>query len=314
MRHATLILAGLLATASAALAQTALRANDWLNVRTGPGIAYSAIGQIPAGSVYCGLAKSGTWWKIQYDNGTGWVHGGYCSILAGQTGVRVSTSVLNVRGGPGTAYPVLGTVQNGQIFASVLQSGSWYKVNWSGRTGWISGLYLTRVALAGPTAPPQFVLNVPILSQLPELPTGCEITAVTMMLVYKGANVTKTGLADEMPRSSDPNLGYVGNPYTRSGWTIYPPALMDLVKKYAGTAVNLTGTTVATIEAQIQKNKPVVVWVPMHGFTVHALTVTGFDQINLFYNDPWTGQKNAMILKTSFDVLWKAQSRRAISY
>src|SRR5690606_26676624 len=37
-------------------------------------------------------------------------------------------------------------------------------------------------------------LNVPIISQLPELPTGCEITAVTMMLQYLGLDVDKITL------------------------------------------------------------------------------------------------------------------------
>ncbi len=45
----------------------------------------------------------------------------------------------------------------------------------------------------------------PLIGQRPELPTGCEITATTMMLQFAGANVTKLSLAKEMPRSSDPN-------------------------------------------------------------------------------------------------------------
>lgn len=304
-----------LAFAAAPLAaQTAFRADVNLNVRTGPGVGYSIIGQLPAGSVTCALEKSSAWWKIQYDSRTGWVNGGYGTVLAGQVGVKIATSLLNVRGGPGTGYSILGLVYSGQVFRRITASNGWYQVNWNGRTGWLSGLYLTRVWLAGPAVPTQIILNVPVISQLPELPTGCEITAVTMMLRYKGAAVTKTALADEMPRSTNPAYGYVGNPYSKSGWTIYPTALMDLVKKYAGTSINLTGSPVSTLEKQIQCNIPVVVWVVMHGFSVHAITVTGYDPDSLYYNDPWTGQKNAKMLKTAFDILWVKQSRRAISY
>lgn len=159
-------------------------------------------------------------------------------------------------------------------------------------------------------------LNVPIINQRPELPTGCEITAVTMMLQYKGAKVNKVSLAKEMPRhSSNPNYGYVGNPFTKRGWTIYPPALMKLVKKHAGSSVNLTGKSNATVEKQLLKNKPIVVLVsPMHGFSVHALVLTGYDQSNYYFNDCWTGKKNVKISKKEFNRIWRNQSKRAISY
>ncbi|GHH97436.1 C39 family peptidase [Neobacillus kokaensis] len=159
-------------------------------------------------------------------------------------------------------------------------------------------------------------LNVPLINQRPELPTGCEITAVTMMLQYKGARVNKVSLAKEMPRhSSNPNYGYVGNPFTKQGWTIYPPALMKLVKKHAGSSVNLTGKSNAAIEKQLRNGKPIVVLVsPMHGFSVHALVLTGLDQSNYYYNDCWTGEKNAKISKKVFNRIWGNQSRRAISY
>lgn len=158
-------------------------------------------------------------------------------------------------------------------------------------------------------------LNVPIISQRPQLPTGCEITAVTMMLKYKGAKVDKVTLAKKMPRSSNPNKGYVGNPFTRHGWTIYPPALMKLVKKYAGSSVNLTGKSNATIEKQLRSNKPIVVWVsPMHGFNVHALVLTGYDQKYYYFNDCWTGEKNVKISKKEFNGMWGNKAKRAISY
>ncbi|WP_082193077.1 serine hydrolase [Bacillus rubiinfantis] len=159
-------------------------------------------------------------------------------------------------------------------------------------------------------------LNVPIISQRPELPTGCEITAVTMMLQYKGVKVNKVTLAKKMPRHpSNPNKGYVGNPFTKRGWTIYPPALMGLVKKYAGSSVNLTGKSNAVIERQLVNNKPVVVLVsPMHGFTVHALTLTGYDQSNYYFNDCWTGKKQVKMSKKQFNRIWANQKKRAISY
>ncbi len=139
---------------------------------------------------------------------------------------------------------------------------------------------------------------------------------MTMMLQYKGAKVDKIALANEMPKHSwDPNYGYVGNPFTKKGWTVYPPALMKLVNKHAGSAQNLTGVTNLKLESELANNKPVVVWVsPMHGFTVHAIALTGFDQNNYYFNDPWTNKKDVRMSKGEFIKLWGNQSKRAITY
>jgi len=159
-------------------------------------------------------------------------------------------------------------------------------------------------------------LNVPLISQMPEMPTGCEITAATMMLRYKGIHIDKVILANEMPRHKEnPDLGYVGDPFTPNGWTVYPPALLELIKKYAGSSVNLTGISNQGLEEYISNEKPVVVWVsPIHGFTVHALTLTGYDEENYYYNDCWTNEKDVKINKTEFNMLWENQQKRAISY
>ncbi|WP_156288918.1 C39 family peptidase [Oceanobacillus salinisoli] len=160
------------------------------------------------------------------------------------------------------------------------------------------------------------LLNVPIISQQPELPTGCEITAVTMMLQYKGVDLDKLTLAKEMPRHpEDPNLGYVGDPFTPEGWTVYPPALINLIEKYAGSAIDLTDTSNDKLEEYLSNDKPVVVLVAsMHGFTVHALTLTGFDEDHYYYNDPWTAEKDVKITKEIFHKIWEGQNKRAVSF
>lgn len=105
-------------------------------------------------------------------------------------------------------------------------------------------------------------LDVPLIAQRPELPTGCEITAVTMLLQYTGIQVDKVHLAKEMPYAdSDCNQGFVGDPFTENGNSIYPPALIDLITKYTGHASDLTGADLPTLKAQIDQGRPVVVWV-----------------------------------------------------
>lgn len=158
-----------------------------------------------------------------------------------------------------------------------------------------------------------WIANVPLIAQRPELPNGCEITAVTMMLQYAGAKVDKMEMAREMPRSSNPNYGYIGQPWDQTGITIFPPALMNLVEQYAGSAKNLTGQGFDAIKYQINIGHPVVTWNTLYGFPYHALVVTGYDKNYVYYNDCWTDQTLQMGIN-QFINNWNTQNRRAISY
>ncbi|MFJ8262898.1 C39 family peptidase [Rummeliibacillus sp. NPDC094406] len=184
----------------------------------------------------------------------------------------------------------------------------WFRISYKGKyLGWIEGNGLSSNYKK---------LNVKVINQRPELPTGCEITAVTMMLQYAGTKVNKIQLAEEMPRTAtlDGNLGFVGNPYKTTGWWIFPPALMNLVKKHAGTSINMTGVSFTSIKKQINRNHPVVVWVAgVDGFINHALTITGYSSTRAYYNDPWTGKKSSMSIK-ALEQHRKDDKYRTISY
>lgn len=184
----------------------------------------------------------------------------------------------------------------------------WYQI---GSDTWVPQDYV--VINNGNYENAAWISGVPLIAQRPELPNGCEITAVTMMLQYAGANVDKMQMAREMPRSSDPNYGYIGQPWDGTGITIFPPALMRLVEKYAGTAKNLTGQNFDAIKYQINIGHPVVTWNTLYGFPYHALVVTGYDSNKVYYNDCWTGQTLQMGI-TQFINNWNTQNRRAISY
>lgn len=142
-------------------------------------------------------------------------------------------------------------------------------------------------------------LNVPLIAQRPELPTGCEIVATTMMLNFAGSKVTKMQLAKQVPRSRNPNKGFVGSPYSPTGWYVYPRGLMKVVKRQVGSAKNMTGATTAAIKQQITNQRPVVVWLNnVDGFVNHAITISGFSKTRFYYNDPWTKKKTSMKIST----------------
>lgn len=74
--------------------------------------------------------------------------------------------------------------------------------------------------------------NFPIIGQMPELPTGCEITALTMALQYYGYDADKVTMASEyLPTAgtgnyygddgrlygNDLNQYFIGDPFTEGG-------------------------------------------------------------------------------------------------
>ena len=160
-------------------------------------------------------------------------------------------------------------------------------------------------------------LEVPLIAQRPELPTGCEITAVTMMLNSAGFNTDKVDLAHRMPYDKkDRDKGFIGDPFTDDGDSIYPPALVPLVTEIAGSATDLTGATLPELLAYLADTRhAIVVWVgEFDGFHTHALTITGFDDDNqiIYFNDCWTDKADHLSY-ADFETIWARHDHRALS-
>lgn len=152
--------------------------------------------------------------------------------------------------------------------------------------------------------------------QRPELPTGCEITSWTMMADYAGITISKTEAADKMPKSSDPNQGFVGSPYSSEGGSlvVFPGGLEDMTREYFGSYVNMTGCSYEQIEDKLRDKRLVVVWVTrLDGFGSHTIALTGYDRESLYYNDPWTGEEEK-IDREYFETIWAENEHMAMSY
>lgn len=155
-----------------------------------------------------------------------------------------------------------------------------------------------------------------VICQRPELPTGCEITSWTMMAAYAGIRINKIQAANIMPRSSDPNQGFVGSPYSSSGGSlvVYPGGLKGITKKYFGSYVDMTGCSLAKLQQKLWSKHLVMIWVTrLDGFGSHTVALTGYDQNSFFYNDPWTGAEGR-ISNTELSVIWAENAYRAMSY
>ena len=77
------------------------------------------------------------------------------------------------------------------------------------------------------TMPLTYQLDVPIISQYPELPTGCEITSLTILLNYLGYNIDKTTLAKNYlnytySTSITFSDAFIGSPFNNDGYGCFP--------------------------------------------------------------------------------------------
>ncbi len=128
---------------------TAEITDSGVNVRSGPGTSYNVVGRADRGNKFTLLDKSGDWYKIAINGGSGWVHGQYVKALAGDpagetTGFTgwavINGSGVNIRNGPGTGYQVVTRANRGDRYLLADSSADWYKIVLDdGKPGWVAG-------------------------------------------------------------------------------------------------------------------------------------------------------------------------------
>jgi uncharacterized protein YgiM (DUF1202 family) len=73
------------------------------------------------------------------------------SAAGTETGKIVNCeSFINVRSGPGSSYAKLGTAAKGSVYTVTGRSGSWYQIDYNGRTGYVYSGY---ISITSQTAP-----------------------------------------------------------------------------------------------------------------------------------------------------------------
>jgi uncharacterized protein YvpB len=172
-------------------------------------------------------------------------------------------------------------------------------------------------------------LSVSWINQTTSLPTGCEITAATMMLDYYGFNARNTELnaylaqsgashsyiVDGVDYGTDPNVCFVGSTYSDYGWFCYTQPIVNALDGYLETqgsslrAVDMTGSSIEEVYAQVAAGNPVTVWatIGMEERTVtdswytadgelisaatndHAVTLLGYTAKTVTVADPIAG-------------------------
>lgn len=195
------------------------------------------------------------------------------------------------------------------------------------------------------------LLDVKLISQYPELPRGCEVTSLSMLLNGQDINVDKMVLAKEVNKSNDkyidvdgsqiignPNEGFVGNMYYlgKYGYGVYHRPINELFKKYSGdNTIDLSGYKFEDLLIFINEGSPI--WVIINttfekldkkNYKIiningedtivtpkeHSVIITGYDEKNIYINDPLKKQKNIKVNKNDFKEAWEQMGSQAITY
>ncbi len=127
-----------------------------LNIRSGPGMEYPAIGFAPRGEWVEVISSTGTWYqgRVMSTGITGYMHGNYLSFSGGGGGGGtpgnqavvnnpVASQFLNLRQYPSYSAPVLGIYYNGAVATVISSSDGWYYVEIGGQRGYFRGEFLS---------------------------------------------------------------------------------------------------------------------------------------------------------------------------
>ncbi len=119
--------------------------------------------------------------------------------------------------------------------------------------------------------PESAYVDVEPILQLPELPTGCEITSLTMVLNFLGYDVDKCTMADEYLIRADAYTAtfgeaFIGSPYDANAWGCYAPVIVETAENFLrdmGSSLhvyNLTGSILEEVLWEVAEGRPVIIW------------------------------------------------------
>lgn len=126
-----------------------------VNFRTEATTSSESMGKLNDGTRVAILDEIDGWYKVAYDGKTGYMSSDYVvsqpimNIECG--GAKVTTSVLNVRSGPGTENSIVTKLYEGNVAKIIGINNAWFKVQYGSQTGYISPDYVEIVKYSGST-------------------------------------------------------------------------------------------------------------------------------------------------------------------
>lgn len=162
-----------------------------LNMRTGASTKHKIVISIPKGKKVTYVSKSGSWFKVKYGNKTGFANSNYLKQVSGSTKTTVAnettpkaavkkpatskqyqtTTTLNMRTGASTKHKVVLAIPKGKKVTYVSKSGSWFKVKYGNKTGFINSKYLQEPSKVTAPSKPIYVKGILMASKKHPLPS-----------------------------------------------------------------------------------------------------------------------------------------------
>jgi hypothetical protein len=121
--------------------------------------------------------------------------------------LTVKTAVLNLRSGPGTAYPVIGRVREGETYRikGKNERGDWWQIAVKDQDGWVSG---DLVSVAGPLQGVAVVQVAPPPTAAPQMAAAASFTGARPPFGY-GIQVTSWDTAGSISAIRDLGFNWV---------------------------------------------------------------------------------------------------------
>ncbi|WP_346885033.1 SH3 domain-containing protein [Clostridium sp. UBA4395] len=121
---------------------------DVLNIRSNHNTSSNIIGKINYNTKVSILEIANGWYKIKYNNTTGWISGEYVkldsnsnTVQASKTGI-VTATALNVRSAGNTSSRIIGSLSKNAKVQIISTSNSWHKIKYNNTTGFVSAEYI----------------------------------------------------------------------------------------------------------------------------------------------------------------------------
>lgn len=186
-------------------------------------------------------------------------------------------------------------------------------------------------------------LNVPLENQMPDLPNGCEVTSLSMLMNYYGIKVSKNELAETIQHvdsftdggkyRGNPHQGFVGHmTIANAGWCVYNEPLYNVARKYTSHIENITGSDFLSLLKLVSTGHPVMIittttfnkvnnmqtWDTNTGkvnvtSSSHACVITGYSKPKkvVYVNNPY-GYKNQPVNWKNLQASYNQQGRQAL--
>lgn len=203
-------------------------------------------------------------------------------------------------------------------------------------------IFLTGILLGMPgagraTELPEKAYVEGITGHRQSFPLSCEARSAVDVANYWGVDVTEKKFLKHLPRSENPDKGFVGSP---SGvWGNIPPAsygvhaapIAETLVQFGLDARAHVGLSLDDVRREIAAGRPVIVWVigqmdrgtPVQyrardgssvrvAYFEHTMILIGYDSNRVYVLDAYTGREQSYPLKT-FTASWKVLDHMAVT-